>query len=590
MTTVYSQNNESHGINEETFKAGLVSHEQKVWHDYNVYLNAVRLGTRQPMEEHRVLYILNTPIFDYDKFIECVGPELKQVFNCNSCREFLNKMGSVFYIDDSNIIRSFLFAQVETEGNLFNEYIADYLRRLSKTVLISDDNKLAYKVFTPMDKVIGNRDVKATSDINFAQNPDRLIYASRDIMRHFYVILEDNYVRTNSVHDSSAVVTSIHQLRVLGVRKLLAKHSRDILTTACELLTTKTVPGYNIFGKDLEWLLEISSIISNTPKSLRDACIIRLADRATLLMVNLANSSLGRYLELVNADTDYETLINTVTDMLSDLKYMSGDAAPKEQCIERADKFFTENGYDQSLYRRHAFEHEVPFFWKPVTDDDTQTRGGIFANIRSRQEKQKQQEGKVKGKLPATKMTWVKFKKDILPSAANIDFLCRSLRYPFAGFTMQQMDNAKPILIWDTDQCRNPLSMYSYEIGLSPMEMGIKVGETYTVKGISKLPHLLNPDMVDVMTQRFGDGDFLVIDRIVDQHSKVSISLFPFILKSIFHEYRKVIDAYNQNNFLGDDNRGCQGLTITAGLDSPIELIVTTTSGITRSYSIDRFE
>lgn len=572
--------------NEQLSNSPLFTPIEKFWADYNTLLTLVSRNARENFEANRIPLVSNAVTFAYEKLTGAAPNEVNPWMKCRACKKFIEKYGATFYIDDTNIIRSFIFDGL-SKDNIFYGAVKEFVRQLSSTPVYNPEGQPTFDVLIDGDTVWGDRSVickGGEDELDELVLDGQHIQADQHTYKHFSMVPSENYFYHRVPY--SPAENAKNRMRLSGLRKAVNLYPLKTLERAYEMLRTNAIPGINIFGRDLEWLIEMSTTVNSVPKSLADTCIARLALTGSFsqALVVLNNSALGRLLELVNGGEQSVIIINNaITSMLED--YMRVTAAPNEQTVQQADKYFAEHGLETALRRRHAIFTDVPWSWKPFCDDDVEKRTGIFANVKTR--KEAKEEKKVQSSLPPITMTWKTFEKNILPVARHIYLVVNQTNYAFSGLTCSVDPNAKPMHIWDDLSLRNPLGAYTYSKNIHVQQMGLTMGTSVEVLGIVPLPHLLGYNREQLLT-RYGDGVFLALKGVQDLNVGVGVDFFGDVLRGELHPYHGVIESYCAVTPLeGIDNRQCQGIQLTTSAQQRVVLSVDTEHLQGQRYIID---
>jgi hypothetical protein len=188
------------------------------------------------------------------------------------------------------------------------------------------------------------------------------------------------------------------------------------------------------------------------------------------------------------------------------------------------------------------------------------------------------------GADPVT-MTWVKFEKTILPDAVKIEYNVRS-RDSLVALVTAADPNAPPILQWDSEDERNPVSWYVYGGGSSASQWGVPSGYCEVTGYLSQAlrcggNHPLNHQ---------GNGVNFLLKGAVDSRDG-GLAIFPEILKSDFHSIRSTIEAFsNRGTLEGRESANACGVMFAAGGTWNCTLRVTNMLGVESAYRLDRWD
>lgn len=145
---------------------------------------------------------------------------------------------------------------------------------------------------------------------------------------------------------------------------------------------------------------------------------------------------------------------------------------------------------------------------------------------------------------------------------------------------------APPILQWDTDTHRNPVSWYQYMNGSWASQWGLTGGIFARVSLVTHMPFMW-PGSID--NGNHGAGAIFIIEGAKDSRQSGS-ALFPEILRSEYHGVRSVLERYSRGAELeGRDEASACGLEIRKGGTGPTVRVTSSTGSVTE-YKIDRWD
>jgi hypothetical protein len=171
----------------------------------------------------------------------------------------------------------------------------------------------------------------------------------------------------------------------------------------------------------------------------------------------------------------------------------------------------------------------------------------------------------------------------VLTDAKQIELNVPSVGSFTALITATHAD-APPILQWDTEAQRNPVSWYMYVGGSHATRWGLRPDWT-PVTAVALQPSMWFGDKFEHQ----GKGAIFLLDGARDAHSQ-SLALFPEILKSDLHGVRSVIEAHSRiGRIAGVEESTACGLTFSDKLQ-PVHVRVTHATGVAVEYKIDRWE
>ena len=189
-------------------------------------------------------------------------------------------------------------------------------------------------------------------------------------------------------------------------------------------------------------------------------------------------------------------------------------------------------------------------------------------------------------KIPPITMTWDKFQRTVLPTAEAIEYLVPSTRTSFAVLVTAANPEAAPILQWDREDARNPVSLYVWKAGSYSSQFGLAAGKFHPVSAVA-----LQPSMWGAASgmEHQGQSVMLILDG-AQETVQSGAALFPEILKAEFHGIRSVIEAYSASATIeGMDQPHAVGLSLSKGGNCGAHIRVTT-GGRAVDYKLDRWD
>jgi hypothetical protein len=189
--------------------------------------------------------------------------------------------------------------------------------------------------------------------------------------------------------------------------------------------------------------------------------------------------------------------------------------------------------------------------------------------------------------VPAQTMTWDKFQRTVLPGAEHIEFFAHGERDSWAALVTAVNPDAPPILQWDREDARNPVSWYVWNGGSLPAEFSLEPEQFHRVVAIALKPPSWRAEPGAYAHQ--GDAVMFVIDGARETRQS-GAALFPEFLKAEFHGVRAVIEAYSRGAGIeGMGEPHAAGIILTKGGPWNARLRVTAGSRALE-YRLDRWD
>ena len=186
-------------------------------------------------------------------------------------------------------------------------------------------------------------------------------------------------------------------------------------------------------------------------------------------------------------------------------------------------------------------------------------------------------------------ITWEKFRKDVLPTAERIEFLVPRGRCYYVAFVTAADPSAPPVLQWDSEQARNPISWYTREHGSLPSEWNLPAGALCEVSAIILGPHLWRDETW--FTHQGRSVAFLLKDSHEVDYDKGG-GLFVECLKSCYHPVRATLEAhFASTQIQGKDQAEACGIFMKQGTGANWNQVFRVTSnGLSLMYKLDRWD
>lgn len=290
------------------------------------------------------------------------------------------------------------------------------------------------------------------------------------------------------------------------------------------------------------------------------------------------SSMIGTLLEDIAAGKDFGEVSRAFAAKMDPLAYQRPQAAPTAGAIAAAEKVMQQLGAAGALARRFARLDEVQALWRPMPKKDEAPAGGVFGHL------------KPKGatapsmRLPAKTMTWDKFQRTVLPTAERIEFLAPS-HGSYAALVTAVNAEAPPILQWDREDARNPVSWYLWNGGSPAAQWGLRGEEFHEVAAVA-----LKPSMWNRGYEHQGAAVLFVIAD-ARETRMAGAALFPEILKAEFHGIRSVIEAYSRGASIeGLDDQHAAGVMLSKGNKAWNATVRVWSAGRPLDYRLDRWD
>jgi len=481
----------------------------------------------------------------FDLFLNSL-PEARQVHNCTACRRFMKEYGNLVLIaDDGNTIPAFWHS--DAVPMFYQPAVAAIGKVISKAKVTAP--------FLSSDLVWG---IPITGDWAHMALPVNTTPASAMWSG-----------RASTAKQAMAAKREDYRT----VATALSEFTPEMLREALRLLEAETLAQSERFIGPVKWLLGLHAARKATKGPARDNLLWKAIASAPDGYCHPRASVVGTLLEDIAAGMSFADVKARFNAKMHPLRYQRPQAAPSAGNIKAAEALVEKLGIAPSLERRFARLNEIQAMWKPAPVQ-VAAGEGVFGHL------------KPKGatapaiELPTLTMTWEKFARTILPSAEAIDAMVPAHGNFLAYLSAVHLD-APPILKWDREDARNPVSHYVYNGG-SPASRWCLIPGWRKVTAVCGPPATWGENPMEFL----GKSVTFILDGAVDSLTGQGNALFPETLKADLHAVRSTIEAYSRSaSIAGRETASACGLAFDAGM-----MVRCMSSGHWTSYRLDRWD
>ena len=510
-------------------------------------------GIRKSFE---VAVSLDEPLFTtsatnlFDIFLNNLPEEGRQYYNCNACRNFVDRFGGIVTITDGGFLQPVMW----------NFKCPEFFEKAYYAVRDAIIDSKVTGVFYPETKKLGVSKTGIWTHMS-VEVPKKIIYKNR---------LKTAYQESaEKKEDFNMLMRAIHEYKLSTVETAVNILRSDVLYRGEKTLGIA------------EWFLNIKKDKDVYHKTYANIVWKKVAT-APAGYCHISSSMIGTLLDDIEAGYDLDSIKRRFDEKMNPLKYQRPQAAPSAGNVKRAEEIIAKLGLENSLKRRFARLEELKLIWKPRnTKLDEAITSGVFAGIKTKESLQE----KTPDIVPrTTKMTWIKFQKTVLPYAKKIELYTKS-KDSYSAIVTAVDEFAPPIILWDNESLRNPFSWYLYSNGSSPSRWNLPYGKYIEVTGVDYQPNMWCEHYVDN-----NKGVFFILKGCKDAENKSS-ALFPEVLRRELREVRSTIEAYSKMHKLEGANEAtaCGILLQNSNDDWNCRLRVTTDVGVSE-YILDRWD
>ncbi|MCW3543487.1 hypothetical protein [Burkholderia cenocepacia] len=497
----------------------------------------------------------------FDVYLNALSPSpgIRQHHTCNACRRFVERFGGLVTISEDGSLASPIWTQ-EAASAVEQPYYATAVAQMRASV----ERARVTGVFYTSESIWGQP--RTGRWTHFCVTPCRHQIHASGVQTAFQAIAEKR-------EDYRTMLTALQEFTLATVETAVTLLRPDSLYRSEKCLGAA------------EWLRDVI-VTRDAAKNVRlkENLLWRAVATAPAGFAHPRSSMIGTLLEDIAAGLAFDDVKAKFAAKMHPLLYQRPQAAPSAGTIRQAEKIVEQMGIAPSLERRFARLDELQTLWKPSNAADVPANGGVFGHIQPKNAKP------VDSPMVATggPMTWEKFARTVLPEAEGIEAYVPTGSANFAAYLTAQHADAPPILQWDRDDRRNPVSWYLYNGGSPASQWGLTPGKWATVTAVSAQPSSWHEPH-----EHQGAGVLLVIEGAKDHHNERSGNcLFPECLRSELHAVRSVIEAYSRRASIGgfDEASACGLMLQKSSRFGNGHRVRVTTKGATLEYVIDRWD
>lgn len=527
------------GISAETKKTGNVDDEQ-----YRSFLERFEqdvLGTSAGA------LFMTDAVGLWDAYLASFPDDERQFHNCNACRHFVERYGGLVTISEDGIPMTALWHHSPSVSEYRPAF--DNLRSIVRRAKVTG-------VLLTKDPVLGH----AITGVwrHFSLRAPVACKARPGILTPFQQMAEKREDQAN-------------------VMRALVEFPSAVVDQALTILKSDALYRSEKVLGQAEWLHALHVAWDAAKGDRRSNVVWRAVAAAPAGFCHPRASMIGTLLEDIAAGLPFEDVSRKFRAKMAPNVYQRPQAAPSAGTIAQAEKLVAELGIARSLERRFARLDEISTLWKPETVAAPEP-GGVFGHLQ-----QKGTESASALVVSAQKITWEKFARAVLPDAKGIEF-----HVPYSGafcaLTTAVHAGAPPILQWDQEERRNPVSHYLYVNGSPAANWGLSTG-LCEVTAIALKPW----QWFGAKCEHQGSAALFILKGARDSRTGQGNALFPETMRSDLHGVRAVIESYARTAALGgrEESDAC-GYMMNTG--SPVTVRVRAKNGTRLDYTIDRWD
>ena len=471
-------------------------------------------------------------------------PVERQYHNCNACRHFIERFGSLVVLDANGRPVSAAFGA---------EAPQDLQVGLSRVAALAVSAPIE-TLFLSSESVWGQPRTGIWTHLALRQHKSRLY-------------------RAGALTAEQAMAAKREDFKT--IHRALAEFSHQNLSDALLLLRSDSLYRSEKVLGQVEWLYELKDKADMLRGQARDNAIWVAVATAPAGFCHPRSGMVGALLEDLAAGKPMAEVKRAFAAKMHPLAYQRPQAAPAAGTIQQAEALVERLGIARSLERRFARLDEVQALWRPQAAAP-QASGSVFGHLQPAR-KQPSIE------LASVTQTWEKFCRETLPSATRIQLLVPHSG-PFTSLLTATHADAPPIIQWDLEEARNPVSWYFRSGCSTAREFGLASNAYADVTAVA-----LKPSMWGGAQDHFGRAVFFALQAAAESVLP-GLCLFPEILKSDLHGVRSVVEAHSKSQQpTGQATQSAAGLMYEAGRPWDVSLRVTTPNSV-QVVKLDRWD
>jgi len=516
----------------------------------------------------------------YDIFLANVPASRRQHYACRTCRHFVERYAGLVTIDERGQTSPAVWPE-SVDGPLsFAVALVHKAIERSRVTGVFFNGSTSWGV-----PLVGHRP---------AGNP-----WSHMAVRPPTSILDQVMPRPASMSAHQVAATKREDRGILT--RSLSNFNMSTVAQATAALKADQLYRSEVAQQIAEWFLALHERLAATKNERhRENLIWRAVAAAPAGWCHVRSSMLGTLLEDMSSGMPFESVARRWSEKMHPLQYQRPQAPPSAGNVKRAEELFAELGLAPALRRRYARLDDLQKLWVPqgytrtAPLSDVSASPGVFAHVAVKDT------GRTSFK-PSTaqttsgsaKMTLVKFRRDVLPGAAQIELVVPRQPAAWSALVTAVDPEAPPLLQWDRPDRRNPTSWYLYtqDTGRVAVAWNLTIHQRYKVDALVLAPNLWR-DEADPVALHHGRKLFVIVEGCRDKIYERGGGFFPSMLRGELREVRATLEAHVGSAKIETVDVPACGLMLQ---DDPkltwdCELWVTDRHGVVSRYVLDRWE
>lgn len=461
-------------------------------------------------------------------FLDNLPPERRQHYTCNACRRFLERFGGLVSIDEHGRTVPLVWDPSAAVGIMVSPVQALHKRVCGAKVT---------GVFIASDKVWG-QPVTGPWRHMAGTPPASIVYTGR------------------TLNAGQRMAELVQDYQTLG--RGLAEYPEQAADVALELLDSDDLYRSERIVGPARWLKALHVARNGKRGSARDNVTWLAVATAPAGFCHVKSTMIGTLLDDIVAGKSFDEVSRSFAAKMHPLRYQRPQALPSAGAIAEAERIVETLKSAGALRRQYARLDDLEVVWVPAQIEPPEP-GSVFGHLKTKGEAPPMTRA-LEGR-PAKPIAWSTFAADVLPGAERIEVQVTHSRMGFYAFVTASDPDAPPILQWDREDRRNPVSWYTHHGGSAASEWSTTPG-WHAVSAVSLFPFQWG-DLGDTF-ERHTPGALFVVDGC--RPTQNGSGLFPELLRGEYHGIRRVIEQYAQQAEVeGRDEASACGLVVRKG-------------------------
>jgi hypothetical protein len=485
-----------------------------------------------------------------DVFLDGLSPGRRQRYTCHECRHFLERYGNLVVIEADGTPSTVMW---EDPGYIEPGFFDRSINACRLAVLRAP----VTSVFLSDLKVWGQ---PVTGEWHhMAVYPDARLLTSRK------PLLTLGQMEAEKSEDFKTLKRGLEEFNIETLKQAVAILKTDQLYRSEKCLDVA------------KWLLSLQDGRCSTKNERgRDNMVWLAVAGAPPGWCHPRTTMIGTLLEDIENGLDFDEVKRRFAEKMHPLQYQRPTAAPSDGQIAAAEKVVAELGVAGALARRFAKLEDLKLLWTPNLPVKPASGSGVFGHLRASVKK----EASDLGTAPMV-TTWVKFARDILSTAEQIEFLVPSYFANYTAYVTAANPDAPNMLQWP-----HPVSWYMRVHGSAAAAWGLRPGDWIECAGACLAP----PMWGDKPLAQHGEHVTFILRGAWDHEYEQGAGFFPEILKSEYHGIRSTLEAHMSQAVIQDrESAAACGICLQKGAKWGWTFRVTS-GGFRTQYLLDRWE